>query len=175
MTPPKDSGNAEWEIPDAERAKMRDAINAKAPTDPANLQAMIDQYGKRNVAEAWAAKRGTKVESQMRNISRYLKGERKMSAQVSETARDSARKMAADQIRSKGRLHASFTAKFETSPKKKWKGTATGELSGESLAAFAAAIEAGDDELAAQIIAGEYFGDPDIVSGIDGVTGMTWY
>ena len=165
---------SDWAMGDADRAKLAEEMNraAMGSADPADVQSLVDRFGKRTLAEKWAAMRGTKVASQMQNIRRYLKGERKM-GKMREAVEGSSRDMAADAIRGRGSVRFEFTATFTIS-KTKWTGKASGTLSGAALDAFADAIANGEHEVAAKIAAGRYFDDPDMVNAVDNVKGMSF-
>ncbi len=164
----------DWHMPEADRTRLSDEMNraAMGSADPADVQSLVDRFGRRTLAEQWARARGTKVSSQMQNIRRYLKGERTM-GKMREAVEDSSRDMAARAIRDRGSVRFEFTATFTIS-KTKWTGKASGTLSGAALDAFADAIANGEHELAAKIAAGRYFDDPDMVSAVHGVKGMSF-
>lgn len=155
----------DWTISDADRAKMREALDTAATgsAEADDISGFVERFGKRRLAEEWARARGTKVESQMRNINRYLKGDRKLKSQaMRDVVSESTRRTAAADIRSKGSISFQMEATYVTS-RKPWRGLARGTISGAALGRFADAIEAGDYQAAAQIGAASYFDDPDIV------------
>jgi hypothetical protein len=172
--PNRGGSGSDWNMSEADRKRLADEMDraAMGTADPADVQSLIDRFGKRNLAEQWARARGTKVASQMRNLQRYLKGDRKME-KMRETVEDSSRDMAARAIRDRGSVRFEFTATFTIS-KTKWTGKASGTLSGAALDAFADAIAAGEHELAAKIAAGRYFDDPDMVNEVNNVKGMSF-
>lgn len=170
----RQGSGSDWNMPEADRAKLAEEMNraAMGTADPGDVQALVDRFGRRTLAEKWAAIRGTKVASQMQNIRRYIKGERTM-GKMREAVEDSSRDMAAASIRNRGSVRFEFTATFTIS-KTKWTGKASGTLSGAALDAFADAIANGEHELAAKIAAGRYFDDPDMVSAVNNVKGMSF-
>lgn len=155
----------DWTIPESDREKMREALDkaATGSAEPDDVAGFVEKFGKRRLAEEWARVRGTKVESQMRNINRYLKGERKLKLPaMRDVVSESARRAAAADIRARGSISFEMEATYVTS-RKPWRGKAKGTLSGAALSRFADAIEAGDYQAAAQIGAASYFDDPDVV------------
>jgi hypothetical protein len=170
--PNRGGSGSDWNMPESDRAKLAEEMNraAMGTADPGDVQALVDRFGRRTLAEKWAALRGTKVASQMRNIQRYIKGDRKMD-KMRDAVEDTSRGMAAQSIRDRGSVRFEFTATFTIS-KTKWTGKASGTLSGPALDAFADAIANGEHELAAKIAAGRYFDDPDMVSSVNNVQGM---
>lgn len=169
-------GFNDWSMNPGDRNRLRETLEKQAmgSTDPADVEAQVSKWGKRKLAEMWAAARGTKIESQMRNINRYLKGQRRMATPAMQgVVKDCARKQAAEEIRAKGTLRFEMKATFVTS-RKPWKGKASGSLTGSALDAFASAIESGDYEAAMQIGAGAYFDDPDMVMEMRNLEEMGW-
>jgi hypothetical protein len=108
------------------------------------------------------------------NLSRWRRGARNPSASSQDRLRGAAETGRRDEIRQRGRAHVTLNATVSTSSKT-W-GYADADLTGSALDEFLAAREAGNDELAAQIVFDNYGLDPDLIVGIDSIEGfqITW-
>jgi len=166
----------DWTISESDRARMREAMDkaATGASEPDDIGGFVEKFGKRRLAEEWARARGTKVASQMRNINRYLKGERTLKTPtMKDVVSGSARRAAGADLRAKGSVTFTMEATYVTS-RKPWRGTARGTLSGAALTRFADAIESGDYERAMQIGTASYFDDPDVVLEMRNVGEMSF-
>lgn len=166
----------EWQMEEGDKKALRAAMNraAMGSDDAGDIRALVEKFGKRHLAEIMAAERGTKVSSQMRNIDRRLDGTRGRGKALDAAIEQATRKEAAQRIRDAGSVDFEMVAEFGTS-RTAWSGKAKSTLTGQALADFADAIEAGDSNRAAQIGAGQYFhGGSDVVLSVDEIEQFKW-
>lgn len=172
-------------------ARTRDILNRQTraatyspgPAPPAaDIRAVEDYVGKDRLIASMA---GTtdKSSPQWKNardrLGRYRRGDRSPNAanrQALRRAIDAARKRRARSrrrsVNRSRRLTVSFTATFTTS-RKPWTGPVDGDLTGPDRDDFLDAINAGDGELAAQIVLEAYSLDPEFVLSIDNPSDFT--
>ena len=147
--------------------KMQQAI-LDGLTDRSSIAEVIDHLGSGGLASllSGTTDKGSRAyKSAQRNVQRWSRG-RNPAARTREKVSQALRQRAADRARQQGRVGYSMGGAWTTS-KHTWEGKAHGTLSGDALTEWINAVSAGDWETAAEVQAGEYFGDPDIVAGLD--------
>jgi hypothetical protein len=166
-----------WDMSDQDRAQLRGAMEEAAlagTRESTDVGDLIEQLGGRRVAEILSGTTDHKsraYRSQLRNVQRWRQG-RSPAARTVQRLTSSRRTEAARKMRDAGSVEYTAEATWVTS-RKPWRGEAHGTLSGRRLAAFADAIESGDYETAAEVMAGDYFGQEDIVAGVEDLGGIT--
>jgi hypothetical protein len=167
----------DWDMSDETRRELRgqldDALLGGVP-DGADVEGIIDHVGRDGLLQAMSGttdKRSREWKNARDNLSRWRRGARTPSQESRDKMRGAAEAKRRGDVRASGRAHVRYTATFTTS-KKPWQGYADADLTGPQLADFLAAQEAGDSELAAQIVSEAYGLDPEFVLGIDGLSGF---
>jgi hypothetical protein len=169
-----------WDMDDDARRELSEHMNAGmysgVPPGDA-IEGIVGQVGKDPLIAmlSGTTDRSTRQWKNARdNLSRWRRGARHPKPASQQRLRAAAESNRRSAIRSTGRAHVRVEATFRTS-KNVW-GYADCDLTGPALDDFLSAREAGDDELAAQIVSEGYGLDPAFVLGLGGVTGfeMTW-
>jgi hypothetical protein len=167
----------EWDWTDEARDALRNQLDAAMYGDLPPATAVNDLVGLVGrdgliAALSGTTDRGTREWRNARdNLSRWRRGARHPSAASQQRLRGAGQAHRRSEIRQSRRAHVRYTATFRTSPQRRpWEGWADADLTGPDLDDFMAAHEAGDDELAAQIVSDAYGLDPGFVLGIDGLS-----
>lgn len=169
----------EWEMSDQTRAQLHEQITSEMfgqisdPQSPADVRAMQDRYGKENLT-AWLA--GTRDKSSRAwksardGLSRRRTGRGGIGKLWRDKFRTAQRRAQSDRVRSRGSLSVTLTADVLVSSRWDYGRPMYASLSGGELEDYLAALEAGNLEQAAMVVA-ESYGLPEIVS-IENVSGF---
>lgn len=159
-----------WDMTDPERARVRESMSRAAmrgvPGD-ASVTDLIGELGNSRVAEILSGssdKKSRGYRSALRNVQRWQQG-RQPARRTVERVTAARRREAATRLRTSGGVGYQADAKWTTS-KSPWIGTAKGRLTGRRLDQFSQHVENGDWESAAEMLAGDYFGDDGVVIGV---------
>ena len=157
-------------------AGMEAGLYAGVPPGDA-IEELLRMLGRDRLVEALSGttdKRSREWRNARDNLSRYRRGARRPQEATQQRMRAAAEEQRRAQVRTATRAHVRLNATFKTS-RNTW-GLAYTDLTGPDLEDFMAAREAGNDELAAQIVTDAYGLDPAFVLGLEGVSGfeITW-
>jgi hypothetical protein len=169
-----------WEMDPQVRQDLAASMDAGMYTgvpEGAAVEDVVSQVGRDRLIEMMSGttdRRSREWKNARDNLSRWRRGARHPGAASQRRLRDAATTTRRDEIRQTGRAHVKLNATVHTSSKV-W-GYADADLTGPDLDDFLAAREAGDDELAAQIVFDAYGMDPDMIFRIDeiGPFEITW-
>jgi hypothetical protein len=152
--------------------RMDEGLYAGLPGGAA-VEDIVAQAGRDSVIEqlSGTTDRSSRAWKNARdNLSRWRRGARHPSQVSQQGLRSAAEASRRGEIRAAGRAHVRVSATVRTSSKT-W-GYADADLTGPVLDDFVAAREAGNDELAAQIVFDAYGLDPDMIVSLEGVEGF---
>lgn len=147
----------------------------EVPSSPAEVRRMQDQFGKENLT-AWLAgttDKGSRAWKSARDgLSRRRSGRGGIGKLWRDKFRTAGRRARSSGIRSRGSLHVKLTADITTSRTTDYGRTMEADLTGSALEDYLDAIESGNYEQAAMINADAYGIDPDIIIGLQNISGF---
>jgi hypothetical protein len=169
-----------WEMSDDTRAALGGQMDAgmyAGVPEGAAVEDVVAQVGRDRLLEMMSGttdRSSREWKNARDNLSRWRRGARHPSGSSQDRMRGAAETGRRAEIRGRRHAHVTLNATVRTSSKS-W-GLAKADLTGSALDDFMDAREAGNDELAAQIVFDNYGMDPDVIVGIDSIEGfeITW-
>lgn len=169
-----------WDMDDETRNALRDRMSSgmfagiPEPGSADNVQALQNRFGRERLTE-WlsgtADKKSRAWKSARDSLGRWRRGSRGISGKSRDRLRSAGQKGRLGGVLSRGSLHVSLTATVRTS-RTTWTGVMSADLTGGALRDYVSALESGEYERAAMIVADEYGLDPEYIEGIESVHGF---
>jgi len=157
----------------AELGRQREASMYSGVPDGADVEGIVGQVGRERLLEAMSGttdRSSREWKNARDNLSRWRRGARHPSPVNRDRLRGAAEADRRQEIRQTGKATVRVDATVRTS-KNRW-GYAEADLTGPDLTEFLAACEAGNDELATQVVFDAYGLDPEFVLSIEGIEGF---
>lgn len=172
----------EWEMSDDDRRELEGMIDQgmfgdlpPVPESPEDVRRMQDTYGKENLIR-WLSgtddKRSRAWKSARDGLSRRRTGRQGIGKLWRDKFRTAGRRSRADALTSRGRLSVSLTADIRTSRAWDYGRTMSAVLTGDDLTDYLSALQDGNYENAAMIVAEAYGIDPEVIVEIANISGF---
>jgi hypothetical protein len=171
----------EWEMSDEARQQLNDKITGEhfagleEPQTPADVRRLQDEYGRENLT-AWLAgttDRSSRAWKSARDgLSRRRTGRQGIGKLWRDKFRTAGRRGRTSGIRAHGALNVRLTADVKVSTKWDRQRPMSATLTGSDLADYLDALESGNVEQAAMVVADAYGIPPEAITELDNISGF---
>jgi hypothetical protein len=172
----------EWEMSDDDRAELENRISGGmfgdlpgVPETPEDVRRLQDRYGKDNLI-AWLSgttdKRTRAWKSARDGLSRRRTGRQGIGRLWRDKFRSAGRRGRTQAIGNRGQLHVTLVADIRTSRHWDYGRPMDADLTGDQLGDYLEALEGGNFDHAAMIVAEAYGIDPDYIVEIANISGF---
>lgn len=170
----------EWDMSDESRQSLNEKANAAHfaaapdPQTPADIRAMQDRYGKNQLIE-WLSGTADKAsrawKSARDGLSRRRSGRGGIGKLWRQKFQTAGRKAATRGLRAQGSTNVTITADVKVSSKWDRGRPMYASLSGSELSDYLDALESGNIEAAAMVVADSYGIPPESITELDNISG----
>lgn len=170
----------QWDMSDDTRRQLGESIESGAYSgapearDAQGVQAMQDELGREELTRRLSGtddKRSRAWKSARDSLSRWRSGRRAVSSQAAGRLQGASRAFWRLGMRQRGSVHVDLTVTVRTS-RTSWTGVMSADLTGGALEDYLDALEAGNFEGVAQVVADNYGLDPEYIESVESVHGF---